>query len=69
MDVGAVPRSAERQRVVVSLLHFSAHKRFFFKVLIATSVNKNKKLNFSDVFRNVNYIGSRFNNTHINYYT
>ena len=37
---------------------FSALIRFFAKVLIVTDVNISNELNFSDVYRSVNYIGS-----------
>ena len=33
--------------------------KFFIKVLIETNVNIKNELNFSDVYRSGNYIGSR----------
>ena len=38
--------------------NFSAYIRFFIKGLIDTNVNISNELNFSDVYRSVNYIGS-----------
>ena len=47
-------------------LNFSAYIRFFFKVLIERNVDMSNDLNFSDVFRGVNYTGSLaiFTGTH-----
>ena len=39
-------------------LNFSACIRFFVKVLIATNVNTSNEQMFSDISRNVIYIGS-----------
>ena len=38
--------------------NFSAHIRFFVNVLIEMNVNISNELNFSDVYRSVNYNGS-----------
>ena len=38
-------------------VNFSAYIRFFVKVLIETNVNISNELNFSDIYRNVNYSG------------
>ena len=39
-------------------LNFSAKIRFFVKVLIERNVDMSNGLNFSDVYRGVNYTGS-----------
>ena len=41
-----------------SCFSFSAYFRFFFNVLIDMNVNISNELNFSDVYRSVNYMGS-----------
>ena len=38
--------------------NFNAYVRFFVKILIEMNVNMSSELNFSDVYRSVNYIGS-----------
>ena len=38
--------------------NFSAYIRFFVKVLIEMNANTSSELNFSGVYRIVNYIGS-----------
>ena len=38
--------------------NFRTYIRFFIKVLIETNVNISNELNFSDLYRNVSYIGS-----------
>ena len=42
----------------VLLLQFRAYIRFFVKVLIEPNEIISNELNFSDVYRSVNYIGS-----------
>ena len=42
-----------------SCFNFSAYIRLFVNVLIEMNVNISNELNFSDVYRSVNYIGSR----------
>ena len=44
--------------VNVLLLHFLRHIRFFIKVLIETNINLSNGLNFSVVYRSINYTGS-----------
>ena len=41
--------------------NFSAYIRLFIKVLTKTNVNISDEINFSDVYRRVNYIGSLAN--------
>ena len=52
----AVPKLAEK---MVNCFNLSAHKRFFVKYLIEINVNISHELNFSDVYRSVNYIRSQ----------
>ena len=40
-----------------SCFNFSAYMRFFVNVLIEMNVDISNELNFSDVYRSVNYIG------------
>ena len=68
--IDAVPLLAEKLRVNVfpvsrktackcfSCFNFSAYIRFFVNVLIKMNVNISNELNFSEVYRSVNYIGS-----------
>ena len=51
-----VPLLAEKLRVNVFLLQFSSSIRFFVNVLIEMNVSISNELNFSDVYRSVNYI-------------
>ena len=51
----AVPLLAEKLCVNVFLLQFSAYIRFCINVLIEMNVNISNELNFSDVYRSVNY--------------
>ena len=53
----AVPLSAENLRENVLLLQFSAYIRFPVKSLIETNKISNELI-FSEVFRNINYVGS-----------
>ena len=43
--------------LVFYCFNFSAYS-FFVKVLVESNVNISNELNFSDVYRSVNYIGS-----------
>ena len=56
--IDPIPLLAEKLRVNVSCFTFSAYIRFFVNVLIEMNVNISNELNFSDVYRSVNYIGS-----------
>ena len=56
--IDAIPKLAEKLRVNVLLLQFKQLIRFFVKVLTETNVNISNELNFSDVYRSVNYIWS-----------
>ena len=51
----AVPLLTDKLHVNVA--NFSAYVRFFVKVLIEMNENISNELNFSDVYRSVNYIG------------
>ena len=52
------PQVAEKLRVNVLQLHFKRLFKFSAKVLIKTKINIDNELNFSDVCRSVNFIGS-----------
>ena len=43
---------------MIFLLQFGSHSGFFVKFLIEKNVNISNERNFSDVYRNINYIGS-----------
>ena len=51
----AVSRKPASKYLTASIL---ALKYFFVRVLIETKVNISNELNFSDVYRNINYNGS-----------
>ena len=56
--IDAVALLAENCVHMFSCFNFSAYIRFFFNVLIEMNVNISNELDFSDVYRSVNYIGS-----------
>ena len=49
---------ALKLRAMFCSFNFSAYIRFFVTVWIEKNVNVSNELNFSDVYRNVNYIES-----------
>ena len=61
--IDAVPKLTEKLRVNSLLLQFKGLYKIFVKVLIETNVNISNELNFSDISRSVNYIGSIANTT------
>ena len=52
--IDAVPLLAEKLRVNVFLIQFSAYIRFFVNVLTEMNLNINNELNFSDVYGSEN---------------
>ena len=63
--IDVVPKLTEKLRVNSLLLQFKGlyMYKIFVKVLIETNVNISNELNFSDIYRSVNYIGSLANTT------
>ena len=61
--IDAVPLLTEKLRAMFPCFTFSVYIRVFINVLIEMNVNISNELNFSDVYRSVNYIGSLANFT------